>query len=239
MIIYRVIVFFVILVCDLVATGTQNKIGEYIFKPLIVIWLLGWFVLQTGKVRSPLKKWIILALLFSWGGDILLMFQEDNSVFFLLGLSSFLLAHIFYILFFHFVRIREHVKGRWFLLLMVAMYCLVILFILSPYLGEMAIAVRIYAVVISFMFMLAMHMLYIRNKSAGINLTAGAVLFIISDSLLAINKFYYPFQMAGILVMATYGLAQFFITYGAIRYLSSAIRNSFADTAGRWTREVQ
>ena len=53
---------------------------------------------------------------------------------------------------------------------------------------------------------------------------AGAMLFIISDSLLAINKFYYPFQMAGIFVMVTYGLAQYFITYGAIRYISSGYK---------------
>jgi uncharacterized membrane protein YhhN len=152
------------------------------------------------------------------------MFQEDYPVFFLLGLSSFLVAHLFYILFFHFVRIKEGVKGRWFLLLIVAMYYVSILFILSPHLGDMTLPVRIYAVVISFMFILAMHMQFIKNRMAGLYMMAGAMLFIISDSLLAINKFYFPFQMAGIFVMATYGLAQYFITYGAIRYISSGYK---------------
>ena len=70
-------------------------------------------------------------------------------------------------MFFHFVRIKEDVKGRWFLLLIVAMYYVVIIFILSPHLGDMRLPVRIYAVVISFMFMLAMHMLFIKNRIAG------------------------------------------------------------------------
>lgn len=217
----QVIIFFLILIGELVATATQNRIAEFVFKPLIVIWLLGWFVLQTARIRSPLKKWIILALLLSWAGDVLLMFQDDNSLFFLLGLSSFLLAHIFYILFFHFVRIKENVAGRWFLLLIVVVYCVLIIFILSPHLDDLKWPVRIYAAVISCMFMLAMHMLFIKNKRAGLDMMIGALSFIISDSLLAINKFYYAFQTAGIFVMATYGLAQFFITYGAIRYLSS------------------
>ncbi len=217
----QVIFFFLILAVDLLATGTENKLAEFIVKPLIVIWLLGWFLLQTATVRSPLKKWIILALLFSWAGDLLLMFQVDKALFFLMGLSSFLLAHVFYILFFHFVRVRENVAARWLLFLIVVVYCVVIIFILSPHLGELAWPVRIYAAVISCMFMLAMHMLFIKNKPAGLNMMIGAMLFIISDSLLAINKFYYAFQSAGIFVMATYGLAQFFITHGALRYLTS------------------
>ena len=217
----HVVFFFLILAGELVATGIQNRIAEFVFKPLIVIWLLSWFVLQTGMTNSPLKKWMILALLFSWAGDVLLMFQDSNSIFFLMGLSSFLVAHLFYILFFHLVRKQEHVAMRWYLLLVVLMYCVVIIYILSPHLGELIWPVRIYAAVISCMLMLAMHMSFIKNKRAGLNLMTGAMLFIISDSILAINKFYYPFQLAGIFVMATYGLAQFFITYGAIRYLSS------------------
>jgi uncharacterized membrane protein YhhN len=152
------------------------------------------------------------------------MLQDDNPNFFLFGLSSFLIAHIFYILFFHFVRIKENIKGKWYLLLIVAVYYAIIISILSPYLGNMKLPVRIYAVVISFMFMLAMHMLFIKNTMAGLWMMTGALLFIISDSLLAINKFYFPFQMAGIFVMTTYGLAQLFITEGAVRYINSAYK---------------
>src|SRR5436190_19789747 len=221
---YRIIIFFIILVADLVAVQGEYKIAEYFFKPLIIIWLMAWFVLQLRYAKSILKKWIIFAVFFSWLGDVLLMFHQDDSIFFLLGLSFFLIAHIFYILFFHFVRIKEMVKSRWYLLLIVAIYYAVIISILSPYLGEMKLPVRIYAVVISFMFMLAMHMLFIKNKTTGLWMMAGAFLFVVSDSLLAINKFFQPFEMAGFFVMSTYGLAQLFITNGAIRYISSEFK---------------
>ncbi len=218
------ILFSIILIADLLAVQLKHTIAEHIFKPLIVIWLLAYFILQLRSVASHLKKWIILALIFSWLGDVLLLLQDDNSIFFLLGLSAFLVAHIFYIFFFHFMRLKENVKSRWWLMLIVVIYYVLLISLLSPYLGDMKLPVRIYAVVISFMFMLALHMLFIKNKEAGLWLMTGALLFVLSDSVLAINKFYQSFEAAGVVVMTTYGLAQLFITEGAIRYISSAYK---------------
>jgi len=61
----------------------------------------------------------------------------------------------------------------------------------------------------------------IKNRPAAIRMIAGAILFIISDSLLAINKFYQPFENAGILIMFTYGVAQLLITLGSELYITS------------------
>jgi uncharacterized membrane protein YhhN len=46
---------------------------------------------------------------------------------------------------------------------------------------------------------------------------AGALLFVCSDSLLAINKFGQPFRFAGLLIMFTYCLAQFLIVWGVVK----------------------
>jgi uncharacterized membrane protein YhhN len=51
----------------------------------------------------------------------------------------------------------------------------------------------------------------------------GAVLFVVSDSLLAINKFYSSFELAGVLIMLTYGMAQLLIVTGAINYIRKQI----------------
>ncbi|HRF25670.1 MAG TPA: lysoplasmalogenase family protein, partial [Chitinophagaceae bacterium] len=59
----------------------------------------------------------------------------------------------------------------------------------------------------------------IKNREAAKWLLTGAILFVISDSVLAINKFYYPFEYRGVLIMLTYGMAQWFIVKGAILYL--------------------
>ncbi len=221
---YWLIFFCVIVIADLAAIQLNYKIAEYIFKPLIVIWLLAYFNLQLKAIRSNLKKWVIAALLFSWLGDVLLMLQGDNPLFFLSGLSAFLVAHIFYILFFHSIRIKEEIKSRWWLLLIIVVYYTGLITLLSPWLADMKLPVRIYGIVISFMLLLAMHMVFIKNKNAGLWMMSGAILFVISDSVLAINKFYQSCEMGGIVVMLTYGVAQLFIVEGAIRYISSVYK---------------
>lgn len=218
---YRVLVFFIILAAELIAVVGQYRFLEFVVKPLIAIWLLSWFVLELRTTQHSLKKWIIFALFFSWLGDVLLMFHQDEQLFFLLGLSSFLVAHVFYIFFYHKIRVREKIDGRLPLLLIVAAYFTGIMALLLPYLGDMKVPVLIYAIVISCMLLLAMHVIYSAVRGAGIWMMTGAVLFVISDTLLAINKFYVPFYMAGFFVMLTYGLAQLFIMEGAIQYINS------------------
>jgi len=215
---YWITLFLVVLTADIAGIQLQNEAIQYICKPLLMIILAAFFLSQTKSRVSGLKKWIPAALFFSWAGDMLLMFQESKSLFFLLGLSAFLIAHIFYIVFFHNIRVRENIKSNPLLLLIVVVYYAGLMTLLSPHLGAMKLPVRIYGIVISFMFMLAMHMLFINNKTAGRWMLSGAMLFVMSDSILALNKFYQPFEAAGIIIMLTYGLAQFFIVMGAIHY---------------------
>jgi uncharacterized membrane protein YhhN len=218
---YWIILFLLILAVNLIGIVLKTEIFQYVSKPALMIILAAYFLSQTGLWITNLKKWIVAALFFSWVGDVLLLFQENKSIFFLLGLAAFLMAHIFYIIFFHSIRIKEGIKSRAWLLLIVVIYYAVLISILSPHLGSMKLPVRIYGIFISFMFMLAMHMLFIKNKIAGQWMLNGALLFVISDSVLAINKFYQSFEAAGLIIMLTYGLAQFFIIEGAIRYITS------------------
>ena len=215
-----ILLFSLALAANIVAGLLSNQLIDFISKPLIVVAVAGYFVLQTSHVRSSFKTWILFALLFSWAGDILLLFQQKDANFFLLGLSAFLVAHIFYVVFFHRVRVEEKIKGTAWPAVVVVIYYGALITFLSPYLGDMKLPVRIYGVVISFMFMLALHMLYLQNKPAGRWMMLGALLFIISDSVLAINKFYKSFEMAGVIIMLTYGLAQLFIIEGARRYVT-------------------
>lgn len=217
-----IIFFFVLLLVNITGGEIGNALLQYISKPLLMPVLMLYFLACTGKVESGLKKWVLLALFFSWAGDVLLMFQEKMPDFFLFGLSAFLLAHVFYILFFHGIRTREGIKGNFFLLLPVAGYYGGLIMLLSSHLGDMKMPVIIYGLVISFMLVLALHMLYSRNKEAGKLLAAGAALFVVSDSLLAINRFYQAFSFANIAVMLTYGIAQYLIVKGACLYKRKA-----------------
>jgi uncharacterized membrane protein YhhN len=214
-------VFVLLLLADLLATGLHKEDWRFFSKPLLMPLLIGYFLSNTTS-NSPVRTYIVLALSFSWGGDILLMFQDRQPVFFPLGLSSFLIAHLFYIFFYNRIRRKENVKSRKWLLLIVACYYAALISLLYPHLTDMKVPVLAYGIVISFMLLLAIHMLFIRNKTAGRWMMTGAVLFILSDSVLALNKFYQPFDGAGLLTMITYGLAQLFIITGAILYISSA-----------------
>jgi uncharacterized membrane protein YhhN len=209
--------FIAALAIELLFISIGYEKARYLSKPLLMLVLGAYFISNT----NPSTRWrglIIAALFFSWLGDILLMFESSDPLFFLFGLSAFLLAHICYILFFHRVRMSAQVKSRAWLLIIVALYYASLITFLYPYLGEMKIPVPIYGIVISFMLLLALHLFFISNKRAGFIMLLGAVLFVISDSILAINKFYQPFNGAGFLIMLTYGLAQFFIVRGAILY---------------------
>jgi uncharacterized membrane protein YhhN len=214
-----IVFFFIALGGNIAGIQLEQPLLVYIFKPLIILALIGFFIQGTSLGSEGLKKWIVTALFFSWLGDVLLMFENRNSIFFLFGLSAFLVAHIFYIVFFHSVRMQEKVASRWWLLLIVVAYYAALIALLSPYLGDMKLPVRIYGIVISFMFLLALHMSFIRNKPAGRKMMTGALLFVVSDSVLAINKFYQPFVAAGVIIMLTYGLAQLLIVLGAIKYI--------------------
>ncbi len=69
---------------------------HYLSKPMIVLSLLVFYLIHA-RIREGLLRYVIpLALFFSLLGDIFLMFSGER--FFLLGLSSFLLAHLCYIL---------------------------------------------------------------------------------------------------------------------------------------------
>jgi len=169
------IIFLVSLAVNIAGAVIPHYWAQTISKPLLMPVLALYFVSELKGYQNDFKKWILLALFFSWGGDVLLMFQEKQSIFFLLGLSSFLLAHIFYIVFFHKLRLQERIKGNPWLLLVVVIYYAVLISWLSPYLGDMKMPVRIYGIVISFMLMLAMHMLFLRNKTTGYWMMAGAL----------------------------------------------------------------
>jgi uncharacterized membrane protein YhhN len=216
-----IILFLLVLLVDLVAVYLNNESLRFITKPLLMPLLAIYLLLQTNAVNSNLKVWVFLALFFSWAGDIFLLFEERGSNFFLMGLSAFFAAQVFYIVFFHNIRMREYIRGNALLLLLVIVYYSILVSVLSPYLGKMILPVRIYGVVLSFMLMLAMHTMLGKNKKAALWMMIGAILFVASDSLLAFNKFFSAFDYAGLVIMLTYGLAQLFITEGAVKHINS------------------
>ena len=180
--------------------------------------LLAVLLLSSGK-SVPQRGLILGALFCAWSGDILLLFEQKSPMFFITGLSAFLMAHLLYIRYFlkvpgntpSLLRVHPWIGA------LVAAYGVSLLNILWPRLGDMKLPVAVYAVVICTMIICSLHAYTRSGKPAGSLFILGALLFALSDSLLAINKFYAPFQNAGAAIMLTYCAAQFCIISGVIR----------------------
>lgn len=173
---------------------------------------------QTQGIKNRLITLFLAALLFSWFGDLLLMNTADPS-FFLYGLVCFLIAQLCYSYFFYTIMGQEKISFSWLLFFPVVIYYAVLISWLGPQLGGMKIPVMVYGAIISVMLLLALHQLYMPAVCAGRLFVLGAVFFVISDTTLAINKFSAPFPHAVLIIILTYGLAQFFLTHGALQYI--------------------
>ncbi len=187
---------------------TDNHILRVIVKPLPLIAFL--FML---KPSTHYRKFIFAGLLLSLTGDILLEVTPD---WFLYGLVSFLLAHIAYI--FAFSR-RSRKKGLPVLIILL-FFGVAIYYVLYPGLNDMAIPVLFYLAVILTM---AWRALVQRNYDKyAVFAAAGALFFVFSDSIIAIDKFYTAVPFSRWIIMSTYWTAQTLIFYSAYNSLNSS-----------------
>lgn len=187
-------------------------------KPLLLTFLSIWFYLQLRPLIYKYEKWVLAGLIFSIGGDTLLMFVEhgpQQEHFFLLGLGSFLLAQLCYLM--AFLSYPEAKKSgsiikQPLLALPFLLYLAGLLYILWPGIGQdLRIPVSVYALAIVSMAIAAFNLKALLSSTAWRMLIAGVLLFVLSDSLIAINKFLQPLSLARISIMATYLLGQYWI----------------------------
>ena len=168
---------------------------------------------------------IMSALVFSWLGDITLQLQEKNDIFFMIGLSCFLLAQVMYLIAFFSTK-GENVLFfiKIYLILPVILYGVFLLYILYDGLGDMKMPVTIYAVVILTMLTSALNREKKVNRQSYILVLIGAILFVLSDSMIAIDKFGYPFVLSRVAIMTTYITAQYLIVIGCLKQFGIGLK---------------
>ena len=178
---------------------------RFIFKPLILVSLM---IYYSSSVQEK-SQLFLAALFFSFLGDIFLLFESEIN--FILGLVSFLLAHIMFIVLV--VRMLKKPSSKNGLIAFIPFVITFsgLLFLLKDSLGEMMIPVIIYGAVISIFGTVSL-LNYLTSKTKeSMFLLIGAVFFVLSDSVLAINKFYDSMAFYPLIVIVTYILAQYFI----------------------------
>lgn len=192
-------------------------VPEIVSKALIIPVLIIILKINIGKELTRLDLLMFAGLIFSWAGDISLEFTRSNDNMFIIGLVCFLLAHIMYLAVFIITPGKNVLTGRKvYLLLPVILFGTGLIYYLYNDLGNMRLPVILYALVILLMLSGAINRIEKVNRKSYILVLTGAVLFVLSDSSIAINKFSNQFACSSIVIMSTYITAQYLIVTGYI-----------------------
>lgn len=190
---------------------------DYLLKVAPILVLIG-FARRTLAGRA--RTLTLAALVFSAGGDVLLALSFPNQ--FIFGLGSFLIAQIMYLVVFLQYRNSDHIAAKNVLSGLIFIYAVIIGGMVTPEQIELKIAIVSYLVIICCMVLAA-----VRAWSGAYLHVLGAVSFMISDSIIAWDRFHEPLPFAAVAVMATYYLAQGLIVLG-VRDLSTQAREQRA-----------
>ncbi|MDO9359815.1 MAG: lysoplasmalogenase family protein [Polaromonas sp.] len=182
-----------------------------VFKPLALLLALFLIAIRSRPVWAGGRFDQILmgGLVFSLAGDCFLMFPG----FFIPGLVAFLIAHLFYIALFK--RDTSWFPNRRALWATLAAGAAMYAFLFNGLNPVLRIAVAAYVVVIALMAAQAIGRATVLRDRAAVWAAIGAGFFMLSDSLLATNRFAMPLPMAQLWVLSTYYVAQILIVLNA------------------------
>ena len=180
-----------------------------LLMPLLIYYLYRY---ADGNITLP-RMLLASALLFSWIGDLLLMSAGD--LYFLGGLAAFLIAHVFYSITFY-KSVMSKPKLNILYLIPLGVFGYFMLRAVMPGAGNVALGVIIYSIGILIMAFLASIRGQVTSKMSYYLVMIGAYLFVISDSLIALDRFYMPIHQGDVFIMTTYISAQLLIVRGVL-----------------------
>lgn len=223
-----ILFFFLILVVHLYAIGVQMPTIRIITKCLLLPLLMIYLILSTPTIKlTNIKRLALVALLYAWLGDILLI-QDGN--FFLLGMLAFMMAHVRNGMLFVRLQAFRLKSATWIGLGLALCTISIVYFYLQYSLGSLLIPVVTYMVVIASVWVLSFN-LYNHphyKEAASYYFIPGMFLFVLSDGILAFNKFllHQP-ERWDIWVMLTYAGAQLLLTLGYANVISNqSVKNA-------------
>jgi uncharacterized membrane protein YhhN len=189
--------------CIAAATGLLPAGAAFVFKPLTTLLVIAW-AWPRGAAWPRQRRLILIGLWLSLAGDVFLLWPKEG---FLPGLVSFLLAHLAYIAAFS-QPLRFGARPAVF-----GLYAVIAVAILSTLWGGVppGLRVPVLAYVVCLASMAAQAAAWWRHAPAlpeARFAALGGMLFMASDSLLAINKFATPLPASALWILATYWAAQ-------------------------------
>ena len=196
---YFILIIFLLIVTSIFAKQFGKAKLFMIVKPLTMLFIIALPLLEVREEYSTYAYLIVTGLIFSLLGDLYLLYPDK---YFNNGLYSFLVAHVLYAFAFN-QNVNEYCFG---VAAVVIVFVLIVAKFLAPKLGAMKYPVILYILVISAMLYSGIN--YDRQLLTITYVSIGAILFAISDTVLAFNKFYKKFSFAEPIILSTYFVAQ-------------------------------
>ncbi len=212
----NLLVFVVIFAMEIYGVHKEKIKLRYFSKPLIMPLITLFYLMNAGTV-SPL---LLLAFAGGWLGDIFLLFDGTRE--FIMGLLFFLTGHILYI--FVFIGLNDNFSAaalqyRIFII-PCFFYLIAAYYVLKTKAGILLWPSLLYVLVLLIMVFTAGLSFFEWGFSLSFwTLLCGAMMFLLSDSLLGIKQFTTRIKKNSTLVMQTYMTAQALIAFS----LASAV----------------
>jgi alkenylglycerophosphocholine hydrolase len=180
---------------------------QVVLKPVPIICLLIWLWPHHELYAELIKS----GLVFSVIADVLLLWRRKKHICFLLGLIGFVLAHICYIG----AYVSENTALQLWVTVPFILYGFIMARYMWPALGKMRWPVVIYMAVICAMMWRAATLVGLHDftRLSSYMALAGAILFAMSDTLLAVDHFIKPIRHARYIILLLYWMAQFGIAF--------------------------
>lgn len=201
------------IVCEERAAGRHRAF--YLLKPLTTVLVLA--AAATAEGADPTyRNWVCAALLLSMCGDIALMFEGERA--FLAGLGSFLLAHGLFV--WAFLAEGGGLPPAWSAIPVLAGLGFFVW--LLPRTGALKVPVMVYGAALTAMTIVAAARAETRMDPSGWLAVLGAVVFMFSDSALAVRQFTGPYPRAQALILSSYWLAIGLVAASTVNSVSVA-----------------
>ena len=201
---YWLYLFIICGIVEVLAEGVNNHNLIMVSKPLLMPLLAGYAYYKSRESGVAIAKALLAALFFSFLGDVILLSGQ-----FILGLIAFLIGHVFYIM----LNLRGKPNLRFdfqtlLLMLPIIGFSGFMLSKIAANQSGLLLPITLYSSMLCTLFYTGLLARQNRTQQAWAILMAGISLFIISDAMIAINRFVLPFNGAGVAIMASYIIAQ-------------------------------
>lgn len=189
---------------------------RFLFKPLIMISLMCWALIASDSRPVERKGLFVIGMAFACLGDIFLMYRG----YFLAGLAAFLVMQLLYMFAFAPEAPISTADSSFRLKTLAAVGILsIILLVVMPGLRERALvfAVPLYGIAITSMAFIASLRSREVSRASYQRVLIGSLLFVVSDTLIAVNSFVSPVPHSHFWIMSTYMAAQYLIVRGMLK----------------------